>query len=266
MDLFGLRRALRVSGGLMRASLAVAMQYREDFWLDAFTGLLRALGTLAPIALVFGHRSEVMGWSAPEITLVVGLYFLMQGVLAGLVEPNLGEVVEAIRSGSLDFLLLKPADAQLLASVRRLAPGRLWDVLAALLLCGWALAKMRAPGIDDLAVAALMLISGFFAMYGVWLLAICASFWFVRVDNLRYLLWAATDAGRWPLDVFSRGVRFLLLTLVPVGILTTFPARALRGDWTAEMVASGCAVGIGFIIVSRAAWQRALRSYTSASS
>jgi ABC-2 type transport system permease protein len=257
---------LQVSGGLMRASLAVAMQYRSDFWMDAFTGVLRALAAIAPIALVFGHRSEVVGWTASEVTLVVGLFFLMQGLLAGFVEPNLGEIVEAIRSGSLDFLLLKPADAQLLASVRRLAPGRLWDIVFAAALCGWSLLAMEPPSALDVAMAGLMLVSGLAAMYGVWLLAICTSFWFVRVDNLRYLLWAATDAGRWPLAVFAPWVRFLLLTVVPVGILTTFPALALRGDWTWGTVATGCAVGLGFLVLSRAAWNRALSSYTSASS
>ena len=36
-------------------------------------------------------------------------------------------------------------------------------------------------------VAGLMLACGLVAIYGLWLLAICASFWFVRVDNLRFL-------------------------------------------------------------------------------
>ena len=262
----GIVRGVQVSAALVRASLAVAMQYRSDFALDAVTGLLRAAGTVAPIALVYTHRTDVMGWSAEEVVLVAGLYFLMQAVIAGLVEPNLGEVVESIRTGSLDFLLLKPADAQLLASVRRVAPARIWDLVAAVILIGWALRRMNPPAVLDVVVAVLMLLSGIAAMYGIWLLAICASFWFVRVDNLRFLLWAVADAGRWPLDVFGRWVRFLLVVVVPVGVITTFPALALRGSWSIALVVAGLSVGGAFVALSRWAWNRSLASYTSASS
>lgn len=259
-------RVLQVAGGLLRASITVAMQYRTDFVLDGATGLLRAFAAVAPVILVFDHRPEVAGWTSSEVTTVVGLYFVMQGLLAGFVEPNLGEIVESIRQGTLDFLLLKPADAQLLASVRRLAPGRLWDLLVGIGLLGWSFATGVAPHPVDLLVAALLLASGLGAMYGIWLIAICASFWFVRVDNLRFLLWAVTDAGRWPLDVFSRWVQVALVVVVPVGVLTTFPAMALRGTWSAPMVALGCAVGAAFLLGSRFAWTRALATYTSASS
>jgi ABC-2 type transport system permease protein len=221
---------------------------------------------IGPIALLFSHREEVAGWTVDQVTLVMGLYFLMQALIAGLVEPNLGEIVEAIRSGNLDGMLLKPADAQLLASVRRVAPGHLWDLLFAGALMGWSFAHLPAPRIVDLAVAALLLLLGAAAMYGVWLMAICTSFWFVRVDNLRFLLWSATDFGRWPLDIFARWVRFLLLVVVPVGLLTTFPVQALSGGWTGWMVALAAGVAVAFVAGSRALWNRAIRSYTSASS
>lgn len=253
-------------GALARASLSTAMQYRADFLLDALTGFVRAAAVVVPVVLVFDHREAVAGWTAEETTLVVGLYFLMQGLLAVLVEPNLGEIVEAVRKGTLDFVLVKPADAQLLVSFRRVMPGRLWDVGAAALLIGWSVARMPAPSPGDVLAAAVMLGAGMVAMYGIWLLAICASFWFVRVDNLRYLLWAVTDAGRWPLDVFSRWIQVALVVVVPVGILTTFPAMALRGTWSASMLATGIAVAAAFLLGSRAAWRAALASYTSASS
>lgn len=251
---------------LARTSFANAAQYRADFLFDGVTGLLRVAGVLVPVALVFGQREEVLGWTAPELTLVTGLFFFVQALLTGVVEPNLGEVVEAVRSGSFDFLLLKPVDPQLLASVRRIAPARIWDLLAATSLVGWSLSRLPPPAPLDVLAAAVTLLSGLSALYGVWLLAICASFWFVRVDNLRYLLWAVSDAGRWPLSVFGPAVRTALVLVVPIGVATTFPALALRGEWTAPLVAGAVGVGAAFALGSRWVWTRALASYTSASS
>ncbi|MEZ4238774.1 MAG: ABC-2 family transporter protein [Myxococcota bacterium] len=259
-------RWAQVAAGLVRVSLSAAMQYRADFVMDAVTGVVRAVAAVVPLVLLFDHRDTVAGWTEGEVTLVVGLFFLMQGLLSVLVEPNLGEIVEAIRTGSLDFVLLKPADAQLLVSLRRVDPGPVWTLLAALGLVAWSVARMPPPSPADVAAAAVLLLAGMAAMYGLWLMAICASFWFVRVDNLRFLLWAVTDAGRWPLDVFARWVQVGLLVVVPVGLLTTFPAMALRGTWTGGTVAFGVGVGLAFLAVSRAAWRAALASYTSASS
>jgi ABC-2 type transport system permease protein len=221
---------------------------------------------LTPVALVFSLRDSVLGWSAEDVALVAGLYFFVQALLAAVVEPNLGEVVESVRNGSLDFVLLKPADAQLLCSIRRVQPARIWDVVAAALLIGWALSRLPPPSPADWAAAAALVVSGLAAMYGLWLLAICASFWFVRVDNLRYLLWAISDAGRWPLDVYGPWIRVLLVAVIPVAVVTTFPALALRGRWSWELLALGVGVGLGFVAISRWAWLRALSSYTSASS
>jgi ABC-2 type transport system permease protein len=250
----------------VRASLAIAMQYRTDFLIDGVTGVLRTLAAVAPIALVFSQRESLLGWTAPEVTLVAGLYFLMQAVLAGLVEPNLGEIVESVRQGTLDFVLLKPADAQVLVSLRRVDPSHLWDLLAAILLLGWSLAAMDTPSLVDVAAAVVLLLAGLAAMYGIWLLAICTSFYFVRVDNLRFLLWSITDAGRWPLGVFSRWVQLVLVLVVPVAVITTFPALALRGEWSWSLLGAGAGVGALFLVVSRLAWNASLASYTSASS
>lgn len=259
-------RTLRIVGALLRASLLTGLQYRADFVLDGLTGVLRALATIAPLWLVFEHREAVMGWTLEDTTLVLGLFLLLQALLQGLVEPNLGAVVEAVRTGSFDLVLLRPADSQLLVSLQRVAPAHVWDLAAALGLCGWALAQRPPSSALDVAVALLMLVCGAAGMYGLWLLAVSAAFIFVRVDNLRHLLGAVVDAGRWPIPVFSGWVRWVLTVGVPVALFTSFPAMALRGTWDLALVATGVAVGGGFAIVSRWVWVASLARYTSASS
>ncbi|MBN2798543.1 MAG: ABC-2 family transporter protein [Deltaproteobacteria bacterium] len=247
-------------------SLLIAMQYRSDFVFNGLTGLLRTAALVGPLLLVFQHRETVSGWTGPEATLVMALFLLLSSMTGALMEPNLGAVVEHIRRGTLDLVLLKPADAQLLVSLSRVEPSRLWDLPAALLLGGWALAQMPAPSPWGVIGAIIAVLSGLAAMYGLWLLAICTSFYFVQVDNLRFLLMSASEAGRWPLSLFSGWLRVVLLVAVPVGVVTTLPAELLRGRGSWEMVATAVAVGTGFLVVSRLAWRRALASYTSASS
>lgn len=257
---------LRVVSGLLRASLVTSMQYRLDFVLDSIGGLLRTLAALGPIVLLFSVSDGVLGWTTADIAMVMGLYLVLHAFLASLIEPNLGAIVEAIRTGTLDFILLKPADAQLLTGVRQIKIAPLVDLPVGIALLGYG-AWLSPPASPlDIAVAGLLAISGFFAIYGLWLLAICTSFFFVKVDNLRFLLWAAVDAGRWPLPVFARWIQWVLIVLVPIGVVTTFPVQALNGDWDGWLVGVGVAVGLAFLVGSRLAWLASLARYTSASS
>ena len=260
-------RTLTIVGALIRASLQTGMQYRSDFLIQGLAGLFRTGAIVLPALLVFHHRDAVMGWTLSDTTLVMGLFLVMSAVLSGVVEPNLGEVVEGIRSGAFDLWLLKPTDAQLLASLRRVQPEQSWTLLGGGVLIGWALMQRGSvPGGLDVVMACWMMLCGIASLYGLWLLAICLSFFFVRVDNLRFLLWSVMDAGRWPLPMFAPWVQWLLTVAVPVGVLTTYPALALRGEWDASVVGTATAVALGFVLGSRLAWNRSIRSYTSASS
>lgn len=260
-----MRDLLRVPVALLRASLLVAMQYRSDFLFDLVTGVVRTAASVAPLLVVYAQVDAVRGWAFDDAMLVMALFLVMQGLIGGLVEPNLGEVVDAIRDGTLDLVLLKPADAQLLASVRRVDPSALWDLFAGLALGAWSLAHRDVAAVD-LGVAAALLASGLVSIYGLWLLAICLSFHFVRVDNLRFLLEAVASAGQWPISVFSGWVRFVLTFVVPIAVLTSFPAMAVRGAWDGRLVVTAVGIAVIFGVGSRIAWVRSLAAYTSASS
>lgn len=259
------RQAAAVTA-LLRVSLATVMQYRGNFLLEMATGIVKAVGSVAPLALVFWHRDDLGGWDLPHALLVMAFFLVLNGIQSGVFEPNLGEAVESIRSGTLDLMLMKPVDAQLLVSLRKFNASAIWDLVGGVVVAAIALAWLPLPGLDDVVLAAALFATGVVAMYGLWLLAICVSFFFVRVDNLRFLLWAVTDAGRWPIDVFTGAARFLLVAMVPVALITSFPADAVRGTWTMQTLAVAATVSLAFLGGSRWAWRRSLASYTSASS
>lgn len=251
---------------LLRVSLATVMQYRSNFLLEMAGGLLKGVGSVAPLALVFWHRDDIGGWELPHALLVMAFFLVMSGIQAGIFEPNLGEAVDSIRTGTLDLMLMKPVDAQLLVSLRKFNATAVWDLAGGVIVAAFALGSLPTPGLADLLLAAALFGTGVVAMYGLWLLAICVSFFFVRVDNLRFLLWAVTDAGRWPIDVFTGAVRFLLVAMVPVALITSFPADAVRGSWSPRTLVVASAVSLVFLVGSRLAWKRSLANYTSASS
>ena len=55
----------------------------------------------------------------------MGVHILMGGVIGTSIQPNMVRLMEDIRQGTFDFVLTKPDDAQVLASVREV---RIWQV------------------------------------------------------------------------------------------------------------------------------------------
>lgn len=258
-------RVLRVLGALWRASLLTAMQYRGDFVLNTAMALLWAVWTLAPLVFVYGHTDEIAGWSYPQALLVLSFFLCLRGLLDGFVEPNLRQLVTRVRDGTLDFVLLKPADAQLLVSFSRVEPGRAADVLAAAALAAWCLRRLgHVPTPGQVAGALLCLAAGVLVLYSIWLLAASTSFWWVRVESLSYLLGALLDAGRWPAVVYRGWVRFVLTFVLPVTLMTSYPALALLGLLEPGAAAWAAAAAVAFTLGARFVWQRAVAHYTSA--
>ena len=258
---------MRVVLALWRASLLTAMQYRADFILATGMSIGLGLWTLAPVLLVYHHTQNIDGWSYPQALLVVAFHLAMRGLVYGLIEPNLRQLVAQVRDGTLDFVLLKPADAQLMVSISRIVPGRLVDLLSAALVMIWSLVQLgHTPTAMQITGAALCFLAGATVLYSLWLLAASTVFWWVRVDSLSHLLSSLLDAGQWPGVIYRGWVKVVLTFVLPIIVITTHPAMALLGwlDLQGALWSAGAAVI--FAGVSRAVWLYAVAHYTSASS
>jgi ABC-2 type transport system permease protein len=262
------RRYLRLLGVQLRASATVAMQYRVDFLVQGALALFWASWSIVPVMVVFGGHRGVAGWSFEEALVVIGWFMVMKGVLEGAVNPSLAAVVEHIRKGTLDFVLLKPADAQFLVSTQKFAPWRVVDALAGVVIFAVAFRRMgRWPAPAHVLAAVLLLGCAALILYSVWILVVSAAFFVVKVDNLSFLFVSIFDAARWPADVFRGILRVVFTWIVPLAIMTTFPARALLGkDFGPRDALAALAGAVAFATFSRLVWLRSIGRYTSASS
>jgi ABC-2 type transport system permease protein len=251
----------------IRASLALALQYRADFVTEGLVEVLWSVTAIIPLFVVYGERASVAGWSFGEALMVTGFFTLLQAVLEGAINPSMALVVEQIRKGTFDFVLLKPKDAQFLVSTARILPWRSLNVLTAFALFAYGFSKLgRGPGVVDVAAAVALFGVSVTLLYALWILSVSLAFHVVKVDNLTYAFGAVFDAARWPSSVF-RGVLHVLFTfVVPLAVMTTFPAEALLGRTSASKLAGAALAAVLAFVVSRTVWNRALARYTSASS
>jgi ABC-2 type transport system permease protein len=263
----GLLRYGRLFAVQLRMSALTAMQYRADFLVRGFIALLWISVNLVPVFIVFGARRAVAGWSFPEALVVVGWFTLLRAVLEGAVSPSLTAVVEHVRHGTLDFVLLKPADAQFLVSTAKFEPFHIVDVAGAMVIFAYAFTKLgHGPSLAEIGLGVVFFMLAVMILYSIWIFVVSAAFWVVKVDNLSYLFGSLFDAGRWPITVFKGALRIIFTFAFPIAVMTTFPAMALLGTLPLRTAAAALAGGIAFAAFARAVWTKALGMYTSASS
>jgi len=87
----------------------------------------------------------------------------------------------------------------------------------------------RAPGAGEIAIALVLLVCASLVLYSLWILVVASAFYVVKVDNLSYLFVSIYDAARWPVSVFRGVLRLVFTFVVPLALMTTFPALALLG-------------------------------------
>ena len=260
-------RYLRLFGLSLRISLSTGMQYRWNFVVDGLVSILWTALGLVPLYVAFHARPALHGWTYATALVVVAWFSLLKGILDGAINPSLLAVVDQIRQGTLDFVLLKPADAQFLVSTAKFEPWKVLDGVAALGIFAWAFHLLgRAPGALDVLASLGLLACATLVLYSIWILVIAAAFWMVRLDNLAYLFNSVFDFARWPVNVFRGPLRIVFTFVIPLGIMTTYPAEALLGTLSLQTALLSAAGALTFALISRAVWTRALGRYTSASS
>jgi ABC-2 type transport system permease protein len=250
----------------MRVSVLNEVQYRADFLVHVFQSLFD-LGTgLAGLALVFSYTDSVGGWGPDELLALLGVYTLVGGAVNVVIAPSMNRLIEAIRLGDLDFTLLKPEDAQLLASMQQFEVWKLVDVALGLALLGAAALRIgTALGPQRAASFAITLLAGGVIVYSFWLILASSAFWFVRVINVLWLFRDLYQAGRWPVSIYPPWLRVALTFIVPVAFAVTVPAQALTGRLTYRALLGIVALAAALLAFSRWLWKNGLRNYTGAS-
>jgi ABC-2 type transport system permease protein len=259
-------RYLRLLASFVRAEAQLGLEYRANLALEALNELVIVLTSVAAVLVLFDHTSTLNGWTLPQMLVLLGVYYLVQGAQAMVFEVSFERFMEHVRLGTLDFTLLKPANSQFMISVRHVQVVQLAQVGLGLVVLGLGLRQVgdRVSVADALSFA-LTMACGLVLVYCLLLTLSSLSFWFVRVENILAIFWAFLDAGRFPVDVYPGWLRVTLSTVVPIGIAVTIPAQAIAGKLDAAGLGAMLAGTIAAWCFSAWFWRLGLRTYTGAS-
>ena len=262
-----MRRYLRLLAIYYRSGLLAEMEYRANFVANVCMSIVWGAWVLGSVTIFYYHRSTLGGWTYDQVLLVVGLWEIFSGIQGAILTPNVSRMVEHVQEGTLDFVLLKPANSQFLATITASSMLKFIDVGVGLLLIGIGLGRLNySPTAYDIGTFLALIAAGSVMIYSLWLLLITLAFWFVRIDNFTEIFNTFYEAGRFPISVYRGTLRFVLTFIVPIAFLTTFPAASLLGTLAPAYVLGALGMAAALFYISARFWRYAIRFYSSASS
>ena len=258
---------LRVLRAFLSVGVLNLLQYRSDFAISLLNAVINLITQVLALSVVFSATATLRGWGPLDLLVLIGIHFVLSGLIGIVMRPSMEALMEGIRLGTFDFLLIKPADSQLLASTQVVAPQSATDVVVGVGVILFGVSRLGVNlGPLEIVLFLVMLLAGLAIVYSFLLLLATFAFWFVKLENVLVIFQALFgNAGRWPVTIFPPGLRVFLTFVVPVAFAVTVPAQALTGQLGPTTGLLAVVVALAFFIGSRVFWKIALRRYTGAS-
>ena len=259
---------LRIWFASARYSVIRTLMFRGDFFVWSLVELFWMGVNLLTISVIYEHTDAIAGWNKYEMILLVGTSMLIQRFLMGFFWSSIFEMGRNVRTGNFDFFLAQPGNVMFMATTRKLDPDGLVNSLVAGAVVIYAAQKLGLqPGILDLALYALLVVSGLVIHYSILVLSISLVFWLTSAQGVEGTYFTLTEFSRLPREAFKGLVsKVLFVWLLPVVVVSNAPARTILHGFDWRWALWLVALAIGWFALTVVVFHRGLRRYASASS
>ena len=269
-----------------RNSLVRDMSFRTNFILQSISTVSWTIMNIGFYLIVFQYTDSIgedTGWGRDEFFVFLATPWIINSLVQTFFMPNAQQFSELIRSGNLDFALLKPIDTQFVISFPRVDWAALSNLFMGLTLLGYSLFQLTTRETNPLILdwrAVLMypfyIACGTVIMYSVMITLASTSVWLGRNQTLYNFWFYITNFSRYPMEIYKVGWGMALWVfftfLIPVLLVVNIPARIMAKPLNTmethywQLAGYSIFATLICLTVSRRIFVRALKSYRSASS
>ncbi|HEY2893121.1 MAG TPA: ABC-2 family transporter protein [Pirellulales bacterium] len=260
-----------------RNSLIRDMTFRSNFIIECVSSLSWMAMNLGYYLLIFQFTTSIgenTGWGKYEFFAFLATTLFVNSIVQAFFMPNCEEFSELIRTGGLDFALLKPIDTQFLISLQKIDWSSLSNFLFAVGLLAFSVAHLPEwPTPLQMALYPLYVVCGVAIMYSLMITLSATSVWLGRNQTLYDFWFYITNFSRYPMEIYRGTVggplRWFFTFIIPVLVVVNVPAQLIAKPLAAQswpLAAFAVLAAVGSLWASRVIFTSAMRSYRSASS
>ena len=260
-----MRRYLRLLTQYFVQYAKVRLAYKGDLVVSVVTTLVATAFGIALVFLLFRRAPQIAGWSFDEILFLYG-FGLIPLSLFNTLSVNLYYFGESyIVEGKFDRVLLRPVHSLFQVMSEQFRLESLSDTVVGL---GIVIYTSRRLGLDygltDWMLLAFGAFCGLLLYVGVFLILTCVTFWVEDRVGLIPPVYNMLAFGRYPLNIYSPLIQFLLSWIIPFGFASFYPAAELLGriEYRSYFLLLPLVTAC-FLTASILLWNRGVRNYSS---
>ena len=260
-----MRRYLRLLVQYFIQYAKVRLAYKGDFLISIVTTLIGTAFGIAVVVLLFQRAPVIAGWRFHEILFLYG-FGLIPLSLFNVFSINLYYFGEAyIVEGKFDRVLLRPVHSLFQVMSEQFRLESLGDAAIGL---GIVLYTMEKLGLNydvwDWLLLCGAAVCGLLIYLAVFLILTSIAFWVEDRVGIIPPIYNMLAFGRYPLNIYSPFIQFLLSWVIPFGFASFYPSTVLLGrtDYASYLLFLPV-VTIGFTTAAILLWNRGVNNYSS---
>jgi len=217
------------------------------------------------LVIILSKTNTIAGYSFWQVIFFFATFNLVD-IVAQLFLREVYRFRSYVVSGDFDYFLTKP----LSPLFRTLLGGS--DILdLPMLFLSTVFVVVAAVQMEAISLAGVLLYivlvaNAFLVALAFHIAVIALGVLTTEIDNALWMYRDLTAMGRLPIDVYREPLRWVLTFAIPVGVMITFPSKALMGLLSTQSVVIAILIGIILFYGSYMFWQYAIKHYSSASS
>lgn len=260
-----LKKYTGIYRGFVNTCFAEATSFRLHFVLLIFMDLFFYLSTLATVDFIFDYVPRIGPWNREQFLFFMSFMLAIDQLHMTFISEGFWSFSFELRTGNLDFHLLRPAGTIFAVFFRHIRPGSMM-----LIVVPWAFMiyyglQLELPTLSW-ALLPVLLLAGLTLLVSFEIFLTMFMFWTIEVYGINFLRIQFQQLSRWPDFAYKPWPRRIFTFILPVLLIGTPPASALMatGPWY-HLIYMGIATLVLWGLINRL-WHIGLRSYESASS
>lgn len=260
-------RYLRLYAHFVAFSFSRGFEFRVDFFTRIFMDITFYAVNIAFFKIIFQHTSLLANWNEGQVMVFVSGYLLVDAFVMAIFADNLFFLPTYILKGELDYYLVRPVSSLFFLSLRSFSASSFVNILIALGFVAWTTttySEMLIP--QRIPIYILLVLNGACIHYMIVMFFNIIVFWTHSGRGFTHLAWNMNAFSERPDAIYTGGIRTVLTTVLPYGLVASFPARYLFGEGNGGLLIHIAIVTVGLFYIMTRFWQWGLRNYSSASS
>lgn len=258
---------------ILWANMVNTFQHETAYFFENWTNLLSTifytLAMLLFVDILYANITTLAGYSRNEMLFLVLVGQISYYTGWGIFAENIEMLNEDIRTGAFDFVLIRPVPSLFFISFRRIPIiSMLRDSVPTLviiyLLINWQTVSVTPV---NFFWGCFVFICGQIVWQCLRTIFVIPAFWFGNAKYIFSITYALGETYNLPFEGYSRGLRILFTTIIPVVTAAAMSGSVMLGKSNGSLMAAWAfAVTVAFVFIINWLWKIGLRNYTSASS